>query len=173
MAWLCPMPSLPGGLGGAGDASPRGFPCSRTKGASSSSAGRSRSWLSLRSSRVISGRRAKPVGTEVRRLLCRTRSRRDRSPAAGKCWLRATYGGLTHVDKTLKLKASGSTTWWDNDTYELQATKEVERKGPSGSSEGSQVKCSTEAPVEEEGGGQSPKTLGCRGPHGSGALGSS
>lgn len=83
-AWSCPMPSLPGGLGGAGEASPRGFPCSRTKGASSSSAGRSRSWLSLRSSRVISGRWAKPVGTEVRRLLCRTRSRRDCSPAAGK-----------------------------------------------------------------------------------------
>lgn len=57
-----------GELGGAGEASPRGFPCRRTKGASSSSAGRSRSWLSLRSSRVISGRWAKPLGTEVRRL---------------------------------------------------------------------------------------------------------
>lgn len=147
IAWPCPMPSLPGGLGGAGEASPRGFPCSRTKGASSSSAGRSRSWLSLRSSRVISGRWAKPVGTEVRRLLCRTRSRRDRSPAAGKCWLRPTYVGPGYLDKTLKLKASRSTIWWDNDTYELQATKEVERKGPSGSSEGSQATCSIQRPL--------------------------
>lgn len=116
-AWLYPMPSLPGGLGGAGEASPRGFPCRRTKGASSNSAGRSRSRLSLRSSRVISGRWTRPVGTEVRRLLCRTRSRRDRSPAAGKCWLRATHGGP--VTRTLKLKASGSITGWDNDTREL------------------------------------------------------
>lgn len=107
-----PMPSLPGGLGGAGEASPRGFPCTRTKGASRSSAGRSRSWLSLRSSRVISGRWARPVGTEVRRLLCRTRSRRDRSPAAGKCWLRVGSG---HLEKILTLKASGSIMWWDKD----------------------------------------------------------
>lgn len=65
------------------------------------------------------------MGTEVRRLLCRTRSRRDRSPAAGKCWFRVGSG---HLDKILTLKASGSIVWWDKDGYELRAAKEAESK---------------------------------------------
>ena len=83
--WSAPSPTvtLPGGLGGSGGGLPKGFPCRRTKGASSSSGGTSRSWLSLRSSRVSSGRRARLAGTEARRLLCRMKSRRARSPAAG------------------------------------------------------------------------------------------
>ena len=83
--WSAPSPTatLPGGLGGSGGGLPKGFPCSRTKGASSSSGGTSRSWLSLRSSRVSSGRQARLAGTDTRRLLCRMKSRRARSPAAG------------------------------------------------------------------------------------------
>lgn len=93
---VCPSPatSLPGGLQESGRALPRGFPCSRTKGASRSSGGTSQSWLSLRSSRVSSGRWARPAGTEVRRLLCRMRSRKERSPAVGRCQLRASRGPL-------------------------------------------------------------------------------
>lgn len=92
----CPPPaaSIPGGLPESGKGSPRGFPCRRTKGASSSSGGTSRSWLSLRSSRARSGRWARPVGTEVRRLLCRTRNRKERSSAVGRRRLRASRGLL-------------------------------------------------------------------------------
>lgn len=93
--WWAPSPptGLPGGLRGVGGLPLRGFPCRRTKGASSSSGGTSRSWLSLRSRRASSGRRARPAGTEARRLLCRTRSCKERSPAADRHRLRAAEEG--------------------------------------------------------------------------------